>query len=51
MGGARKAVQTRYYRILCVYLLDAWRGILADTPANLAMVIVQRRWIAYFRAG
>jgi len=24
---------------------------LTDTPANLAMVIVQRRWIAYFRAG
>jgi DNA-binding protein HU-beta len=28
-----------------------WREILADTPANVAMVIVQRRWIAYFRAG
>src|ERR1035438_3965106 len=27
------------------------RVILADTPANVAMVIVQRRWIAYFRAG
>ena len=24
---------------------------MADTPANLAMVIVQRRLIAYFRAG
>jgi hypothetical protein len=25
--------------------------IFADTPANVAMVIVQRLWIAYFRAG
>ena len=50
-GRPHKAAQTRHYRILCIYLLDAWRGILADTPANLAMVIVQRRWIAYFRAG
>src|SRR5258708_7883360 len=27
------------------------RVILPDTPANVAMVIVQRRLIAYFRAG
>ena len=25
--------------------------IFADTPGNVAKVIVQRRWIAYFRAG
>jgi len=27
------------------------RVIFADTRANVAEVIVQRRWIAYFRAG
>jgi len=27
------------------------RMIVADTLANVAEVIVQRRWIAYFRAG
>jgi hypothetical protein len=54
----RAAIRTTWLRASVVTFLASGvsvrllrRVMVADTQVNVAEVIVQRRWIAYFRAG